>query len=225
MSMTNRDPWTARLSEYADGELAADVRLELERHLEACPDCRTAVRDLARVRDRAAALVDTEPPRDLWPGISARIVAPAAGTWVLPIRRRWTFTLPQLAAAAALLLVVGAGGAAVALRGGGGPAPVPVATAPTGDVAILPVTLDGSASYDQAVADLDRLLREHRDRLDTATVRVIEQSLRTIDRAIARAREALVTDPSDPYLNAHLAETMRRRLHLMRRAATLIAAS
>jgi hypothetical protein len=54
---------------------------------------------------------------------------------------------------------------------------------------------------------------------------VLEESLRTIDRALARARDALARDPSDTYLNAHLAETMRRKLDLLRRAAALATAS
>jgi hypothetical protein len=85
--------------------------------------------------------------------------------------------------------------------------------------------LAASTSFDHAVAELEQVLAERRDRLDTATVRVLEQSLRTIDRALAQARAALATDPNDPYLNAHLADTMRRKLNLMRRAATLVAAS
>jgi anti-sigma-K factor RskA len=220
--MTNRDPWTARLSEYVDGELPADERVELERHLAVCGECRTIGADLGRLRDLTGALADREPDRDLWPAISSRI---GGGARVLPLRRRWTFTLPQLAAAAALLLVAGAGGAAIALRGDG-PAAVPgPAVIGLADPGAVPIALAASTSFDDAVADLERVLAERRDRLDTATVRVLEQSLQTIDRALAQARAALATDPGDSYLNAHLAETMRRKLNLMRRAATIAAAS
>jgi anti-sigma factor RsiW len=223
-----RDPWTTRLSEYVDGELPADTRAELERHLVACGDCRVAVSDLRRVRDLAAALADVEPSRDLWPGIGARIGAARPADGVLPLHRRWVFTLPQLAAAAALLLAVGAGSAAVAFRGGrraareGRPPALAVTAAAP---ATAPVAFTGTESLNQATANLERLLAEHRDRLDTATVRVLEQSLKVIDHAIAEAQAALAADPNDPYLNAHLAETMRRKVTLMRRAATLLAAS
>jgi len=220
--MTNRDPWTARLSEYVDGELAADERVELERHLTICGECRTIVADVGRLRDLAGTLADREPGRDLWPAINARIGGEAR---MLPLRRRWAFTLPQLAAAAVLMLVVGAGGAAIALRATGPAAsPGPAVIGPA-DPAAVPIALAASTSFDHAVAELERVLAERRNLLDTATVRVLEQSLRTIDRAIAQARAALLTDPNDPYLNAHLAETMRRKLNLMRRAATLVATS
>jgi len=221
--MTNRDPWTARLSEYVDGELPADERVELERHLETCGECRAIVGDLGRLRDAAGALADREPPRDLWPGIETRIGGEAH---VLPFRRRWTFTLPQLAAAAALLVAVGAGGTAIALRSAATPAAPGPAVIGTTDSGVAPMALTAaSTTFDDAVADLERVLAEHRDHLDSTTVRVLEQSLRSIDRAIAQARTALATDPNDPYLNAHLAETMRRKLNLMRRAVTLVAES
>ena len=78
--------------------------------------------------------------------------------------------------------------------------------------------------YDAAVADLQRVLAAGRGTLDTSTVRVLEQNLAVIDRAIADAQRALAADPGNAYLNAHLARTMRRKLDLLRQAATLAAA-
>jgi hypothetical protein len=79
--------------------------------------------------------------------------------------------------------------------------------------------------YDAAVDDLERVLAEGRGRLDTATVRVLEQNLAIIDRAIAQARRAVAADSSNLYLNSHLAETMRRKIDLLRQAATLVSAA
>jgi hypothetical protein len=75
------------------------------------------------------------------------------------------------------------------------------------------------------VDDLERVLAEGRGRLDTATVRVLEQNLAIIDRAIAQARRAVAADSSNLYLNSHLAETMRRKIDLLRQAATLVSAA
>jgi len=80
-------------------------------------------------------------------------------------------------------------------------------------------------SYAAAVADLERVLAEGRGRLDTTTVRVIEQNLAAIDRAIAEAQRALDADSANLYLNSHLAETMRRKLDLLRQAAALVPVS
>lgn len=220
--MANRDEWSARLSEYVDGDLPATERVDLEAHVRECPDCGRTIEALRRVRDAATRLPGRPPTRDLWPGIAARIGA-HPGALVRPLRRRWTFTLPQLAAAAVLLLAVGAAGAVVLLHAPGtAPASGAAVAAPAASVA---AAYAASPAYRAAEADLAAVLAAHRASLDTATVRVLEETLATIDRAIARARAALEADPSDPYLNAHLAETMRRKLTVMRRAAALVARS
>ena len=78
--------------------------------------------------------------------------------------------------------------------------------------------------YDGAVADLERVLTDGRGRLDTATVRVIERNLAAIDSAIAQAQRAVAADSANIYLNSHLADTRRRKLELLRQAASLVSA-
>jgi hypothetical protein len=228
------DRWTARLSEYVDGEIDGAERRAFEAHLAECSDCRDTLAELKRVTLRASALTDREPAADLWPGIARRIGLGASVAEVRSPRRaprRWSFTLPQLAAAGLLLAATGAGGLWLAQRSLPlrGPEvvqqPPPPPPAGTEDSRFRLVRSGGDDVYDRAIADLERVLAENRSRLDTATVRVLEESLRTIDRALARARGALAQDPSDTYLNAHLAETMRRKLDLLRRAAALATAS
>jgi hypothetical protein len=80
-------------------------------------------------------------------------------------------------------------------------------------------------SYAAAVADLERVLAGGRSQLDSTTIRIIEQNLAVIDQAIAQAERALQADPANLYLNTHLAETMRRKLDLLRQAATLVPVS
>ncbi len=82
----------------------------------------------------------------------------------------------------------------------------------------------GPRGYDTAVSDLERALDAGRGRLDTTTVRVIERNLAIIDSAIAQAQRAVAADSANLYLNSHLADTMRRKLELLRRAADLAAA-
>ena len=222
------DPWTARLSDYLDGELSETERCALERHLAACPACTAAVAQLGAVREQARMLPDTLPSADLWPGIAARIAqAPQPRIGAPPARRRWTFSLPQLAAAALAIGFASGGGAWLAARHAAGTPSLPVASGPAPSVAPpvpteLPASL-GGAKYEAAVADLERVLEADRGRLDSITVRIIEQNLAVIDRAIADARRALAADPGNAYLNAHLAGTMRRKIDLLRRAATIVA--
>jgi hypothetical protein len=78
--------------------------------------------------------------------------------------------------------------------------------------------------YDLAVRDLEQLLASGRARLDTATVRTIEESLTQIDAAIAEARSAVQRDPANAYLSRQIAANLRLKLNLLRVATNAIAA-
>ncbi|HEY7612395.1 MAG TPA: anti-sigma factor [Gemmatimonadales bacterium] len=216
------DRWTDRLSEYLDGELKGSERAMLEAHLERCEDCQQTLAGLRRVVMRARSLEERPPATDLWAGVAERIGAPTRPTSVAT-RRRFTFSVPQLLAAGVTLAVLSGSGAwmlhpnvpSVALQQPAAP----------GDVTVTPVAAPSAVqSYDAAVGDLERVLEQGRGRLDTATVRVLEQNLAIIDRAIADARRAVAADSANVYLNTHLAETMRRKVDLLRQAAALVAA-
>jgi len=212
--------------------------------------------DLKRIVARAASAVARPPQADLWTGVAARIESDAAsqrGTLV-PFAhresRRFTFSLPQLAAAAALLIAVSGGLAwEVAQRTGiadgvrdsrpnasgssraadaGSPADVAPSFRPAGaegtgasDFARVDTVGMADAQYDAAVADLEKALKAGRDRLDASTIAIVEHNLQIIDQAINQARDALVADPANSYLSSHLVEARRRKLDLLRRATAL----
>jgi hypothetical protein len=221
-----KDQWTDRLSDYLDGELHGAERAALEAHLAGCAACTATLDELRRVVARAHALDDRPPVADLWPAVAEQIGVSSGAHRVVSLaerrlRRRLTFTVPQLAAAAALLLLIGSGGAYVALR----PAPdTPIPAGPSAhNVGWVEQT---KPNYDAAVNELQRALDEGRrsGQLDSATVRVLTQSLATIDSAIVQARRAVAADPGSAYLNQHLAATMRRKIEFLRRASTLVPA-
>jgi anti-sigma factor RsiW len=219
------DRWMERLSEYLDGELPVADQAALEAHLETCGDCSAVLADLRRVVARARSMDGETPRRDLWPGIATRIGA--TPTRVPRPVRRWSFSLPQLAAAAVALMTLSGGAVWLTQSNVSKPAAIPIATVGPSDSAIPAIHASRSAaqSYAAAVADLERVLNSGRGQLDSTTVRVIEQNLAVIDRAIAQAQRALNADPANLYLNTHLAETMRRKLDLLRQAATLVPVS
>ncbi len=78
---------------------------------------------------------------------------------------------------------------------------------------------------DMAIAELQDALTANESKLDTATVRVVRENLVIIDRAIAQAQKALRNDPGNTYLNLHLANTMRQKIDLLRRANALASQS
>lgn len=78
--------------------------------------------------------------------------------------------------------------------------------------------------YDRAIADLENTVATHRSELDTSTVRIVEQNLAIIDRAIVQAQRALAADPASAYLHQHLALQRQLKLDLLRRTAALVVA-
>jgi len=227
------------LSDYLDDGLDPQARAAIDAHLVACEPCRLVLADLTALRGAAAQWRDAEaaPPSDLWPGIAARLAGPrelapagappetAPGPRIAWYRRRWSVGLPELALAATLLAALGG----TLLWPRATPAPPAGTAAPiiaeaeafdSGDGQVAPVNF-ADAQYDAAVTDLERVLREQRERLDPRTVVVLERNLRVIDDAIREAREALATDPANALLNAHLAGARQRKLDLLRRAALI----
>jgi hypothetical protein len=185
------------------------------------------------VQRRAARLRDRGPRDDLWPAIAALIgntASAVADPVVRPMvrRRRFAFTIPQLAAAGIALVTLAGGSTWLALRSTSPGAeivtPAPSAPAAPGGTLVRNASLEAERTYDAAVADLQALLDAGRDRLDPQTVRVLEQNLAAIDSAVADAQRAIAADPANAYLNTHLARTMRRKIDLLRHAATLASA-
>lgn len=230
---------TDQLSALLDGDLDVAGRADLEAHLSGCAECRGVMADLERVQAAAAAWASaaSAPSSDLWPGIAARLTGPRETSTVTPFvrpieppqpwyRRRVSLGVLELALAASLAVaVVGT----LLWRQGPAPAAVPAEAAPIiaqldslepDDAVVTPVNF-ADAQYDAAIGDLERVLREQRDRLDPRTVIVLERNLRVIDDAIGDARQALAADPANALLNAHLAGARQRKLDLLRRAALI----
>ena len=236
-TMATEDPFNDRLSEYLDGEdLSPGERAEIEAHLATCATCETTLAELAAVAARARSLPDRPPVADLWAGVSRRLTpASTVLPFTRPSHRRFSFTLPQLVAAGLALMLLSGGMVWVARRGDPrtslppavaqvGPDEGALAGAATDDAepASAPSRVAfADPHYDQAVADLERMLEANRSRLDPETVRILEANLQTIDQAIEQSRKALRADPANVYLNNHFAASRNRKIALLRRASAL----
>jgi len=218
------DMWTNRLSEYIDGELDATERAALEAHLATCGQCYATLGELRQVVARAKALEDQPPAANLWSGIAQEIRRQR-----VPERRDrrdrrlFILTAPQLLAASIALMLVSGGGVWLAVQQRQAVTPTPEAVRPD---ARLRIDQAGgwTRSTDAAIAELQAALDLNEKRLDTTTVRIVRKNLAVIDRAIAEARMALRGDPGNAYLNLHLANTMRRKVELLRRVNDMAAA-
>jgi len=226
------DQFTDLLSEFLDDEdLSSVERARIAAHLEGCADCRATLDELRNVAARARTLEDHAPAVDLWPGIASRIAARASVVRQFApvrqaVRRRISFTVPQLIAASVALMLLSGGTVWLARLGGPGTDFEPISaqdTLPSPSAAGSPIAPAAATSEATTIADLERTLAEGRARLAPETVQVLENNLREIDRAIEECRTALAGDPASIYLNSHLANAQRRKLALLRRAAALVA--
>jgi hypothetical protein len=171
--------------------------------------------DAARLRAAAQRLpAEVEPERDLWPDIRARIdqarIQALPGASGMPVARPlpWYAAPRRLAAAAVLLVSLTATATWWATRSGGS------TTAPADPSAAL-ATFDAD---ERSAAALSAALEGRRAKLDPATLAVLERTLRTIDGAIAEAREALANDPTNPAVRAFVATAYRQKIDFLRRA-------
>jgi Putative zinc-finger len=220
-----------RLSEHLDRTLDAATAAELDRHLEACAECRDTLESLAAVRARAASLAAPGAPTDLWDGVAQRIGAPASVAGGAPARparmlespppRRAPSPWRWLPVAAALAVVVG--GLWVGTRGLRGGFPLravepPTLGAPATDVAS--VAFD-TARMESEIGELQAALERGRGQLDPGTVRVLEENLAVIRLAIDDAKRALAEDPANAELQDYLSDSVGRKLELVRRAAAM----
>lgn len=199
---------------------------------------RDAPEDVRHVLERAAELPrEIEPPRDLWPGIAARLaertsIAPAPRRSPFETLRRWLTAPPWLAwtpgqwawqaTAAAVFMALGG----LAARGVSAPSAGDAVRSPDGDGVFLPASVVSAgtfkgveAEYLRAKENLWILVLDRRDELSPVTVNVVERNLHIIDEAIRELRTALATDPGNRQLEDQLLAQHRRSIRLLQRLA------
>jgi hypothetical protein len=224
---------TDEIHDWLDGLLDPAAEERARRHVETCLRCREEKEELAAVLQATAELPrSAEPSRDLWGGIEARIAGTVPGGAetvelqfpsdpALRAPRRVSLTMPQAYAAGIAIALMSAGAVWYALGARG---PVESAGIGAPDTPVALVSAEGAAQneLDQAVFELEHTLQEGRELLAPETLATIEESLRTIDRAIGEARQALASDPSSDLLNRLLLSHQKSKLRILRQATSLL---
>jgi hypothetical protein len=200
-----------QLNDYLDGVLDAAEAERVRRHIGECESCAREAEALTALK---AAIVhlprDIRPERDLREGIWNRIEQPR------PARTLWAMRYP-LAAAAILLIAV----TSVVTRA--------LVMGPDDNVvgadynSAVQLTSDDAGKlereYSEEVQELEMILRKSRGALAPETVRIMEENLEIIDRAINEAQTALASDPNSEMLVDLLRSAYERKLELLRQAA------
>jgi anti-sigma factor RsiW len=216
-------PDERQLNDYADDTLRAAERGGVVAHVASCETCRAEIDRIRRLRSELAALPrDIAPPARVLAGVHAGIATADVGT--IPFqqdrtRRPWHARPRLLAAAAVLLVTLSSGGTALLLRrppagtAGGGRAPASVMPAQSAQLTAVHAM---ERSYEDAIAEVQRVLSEGQSALAPETLRVLETNLAIIDRALAEARTALRADPGNDALAALLRAGYERKLDVLR---------
>lgn len=239
------------LQDYREGLLDPETEAEVRTHLEACSSCQQELEDLSRLMTDLRSLpTEAEPARDLWPQLAWRIQEKSGaegaaqeemdgsrdrlervgkeGSVAGPrparkVSRRISVPAWQLLAASIALIVISGGSVWTLLSGRPGTVE---SVAPTGgSMSQMVGWEDAYGEYDRAVADLEAVLDSGRKVLDPETIKVLEENLQSIDRAIQDAGDALMNDPASPLLQRFLADNLRKKVDLLRRAAGAVYAS
>jgi hypothetical protein len=193
------------LSDYLDGRniwVSDDEVEQIETHLTNCPTCRNLKFELSEIKNASRELPLHTPPTALWARISkaieaeiptengpARETQKASGWWGWLNSRKFTFSLPQLAAAgafAAILIVAG-------ISGIFGEKPSPLNFRNAQGSLLLP-------EEDEIKANLERRLgaiNARKAQWDSERRSDFEQRINRIDESLKRCRNMLEDNPND----------------------------
>jgi hypothetical protein len=205
---------------FVDGELGAEERAVVARHLDECQACRGLVRDLERLRATARGLGPINPPDHVWLEVAGQIrldAPPVQRDARRPARgalRSW------LGLAAGLLLATLS---AYFLTRGTPPVEPAASRAPGGSVqAIADDLLMATQLYQKAITELDTLAKSNNSALDPAIAALLQQNLAATDQAIAESQKALAGSPDSVPARESLIDALRRKVDVLQATVMLM---
>ena len=232
--MNCADLQTDVLVDLVDGRLDGAEQRAVERHLDACAQCRALVEDLRSIRAAAFMLDRHEPKPATWASLQAAIAAePAPKARLLDMgrARRGTGEVGRnwpvwLGAAAALILATVIGLMPLMNR-----EPLPhddsgaAAAAAEAEVTVESVTAEFEAAekhYQKAIDDLQTIANKDTGELDPQVAAVLQKNLTVIDQAITESRAALRSQPASSNAQSGLFDALRTKVALLQQTVELI---
>lgn len=219
----NANERNEKLNDYLDGVLSAEEVRAVEAELERDPAFRAEEQALRAMLAEAARLPKgVAPKRDLWPDIEARLSerAPASRS-----RSVYTTVYRGLVAMAAAVLIFVAG---MWYARNGMPEVHAPGVAENSANDLQPPTQVELAGYQEIAREYAGVRASLREALDKArpnlapeTVKVVDDSLATIDRAIDEIETALANDPGNPTLIRSLVAVYDQEVGLLRQMSTI----
>jgi anti-sigma factor RsiW len=222
------------IGDYVDGSLDGARHAEVDRHLEACAECRQLVADFDEIRRVAGPLEFRDPPARAWQRIERGIDfesksrgAESTPADVLARLKGSSSALVWLAAAAALVLATWVG----VRYAGRSNAPAATeashqsAAAPSGEMSAEAVEAELRAAeshYDAAIKGLEQIAKTEQNALDPATAATLQKNLAVIDQAITESRAAVRAQPNSEPAVSSLMDNFKTKLALLQDTVALI---
>jgi len=211
------------LVDFVDGRLAPAEQRAVERHVEACDNCRALVTDLRTIRAAAFMLDRHEPAPGSWTRLQAAVAAepaPKGRLLTMPARANWPV---WLGAAAALVLATLIGLMPLVSRDR---APADnAAEASTREISVESVAAEFEAAekhYQKAIDDLQTIANQDTGELDPQVASVLQKNLTVIDQAISESRAALQSQPASTNAQEGLFDALRTKVALLQTTVELI---
>jgi hypothetical protein len=205
------------LDDLVDGTIAEDSQRALALHLRECAECRTSEARMRALLARVGALPRSiEPARDMWTGIAGRIKAGnvVAGDFAAH-DRRWTLVGAAAAAVAALITVTAIVTAVLVRSERLSRVALSPDSGARGAVTASLELSEARGTYDTARRQLRAALATRRGSLSPATLKVIDDNFRVIERAVREIEDALAHDPGNRQLPSLLAAAYRQEIDLL----------
>ena len=211
------------LVDLVDGRLDSAQQRDIERHLEACAECKALVTDLRSIRAAAFMLDRREPAAAVWTKLQEAVKAeprPRLRVPMMPTRQNWGV---WLGAAAALILATVIGLLPLLNRNAATADPEPAAaiTEPTVD-SVAAEFAKAEEHYQKAIDDLQTIANKDTGELDPQVAAVLQKNLTVIDQAITESRAALRTQPSNTNAQDGLFDALRTKVALLQQTVELI---
>ena len=201
------------ISDYIDGGLDPGKVSSLDKHLDACPECRKRLEDFQRIKQRAKNLSKVEPSVQLWFRIRSGMEEKLQYSEMKP-RARFLFFPARLryAVSAVLLMFVVAGAFVIGLRIWNRKSTVsPV----SGQALALAKIQEAEQHYKQAIKALWEAVQAQKGNIDPAVAETFRVNLQLIDSSLADCRRAVENDPTDVESRYYLLAVYKKKAELL----------
>lgn len=214
-----------QVSLMIDGEIAGRGAARLERHLDACGECRALAADFRKIAGAAAGLGTPEPSDRAWRNIRAGLVGVATGPSAVGAAAGKRLLLGlgapayRWAGAAALAVALVVTGVVVGLRLGR--EATPAAGPARGEAYALAKLDEAERHYQLAIQSLGEAFAAGKEGLPVQVAELFDRNLSVIDATIQACRQAVVEEPEDLEARNYLLAAYTRKVTLLDSALDL----